>query len=621
MAYAVFVAVVLAIVAEACGPDLVFRAYLGRNFWKPALKYVAELSRGLPPEKTAYSPYAGMAPGGGSQSLQKLRDTYRALFPDPLTSPSGALNWPESTLQNLRDIVGTTMVTDTERDEFELLRCKIDLRAARFDDDAALSNAGSCLEAYLSKPRPAAMASEARGWLARTDFLRGKHARAAKFYLDELRRETSNIRRERLLESLRLIQPKAEELDEYFDTPEHALFAANRITNFDDYQDLAGPLIERLEQHQSLFQQGAASGALAISLMRAATRMGAPDSTLRFAERVAATDDLRKTAEYNWLAGIARFQKKDYPGAESALRNVLVAREADSRLKTFAANGLVGVYANLDQHVNELWAAFQAHSFSDAASGDNTAPGIRVYNTELWNTELIGLNFDASYLMDAQMSESELEDYLKRYGNEPDGSFLNYPRKISFHEAVRYAIAVRHARREDYGGSAAIYDELKSPRAARMRQAAELFENTKRTGLSDEQHLEALYEYAAFLSSNEDKIFFNDTLWSGFQRFAFINPSPDAPEGSVIVQNRTGLTKEEAARFDQLDRRLRDEQEEYWRAYQILNAIVDRAGPTPLGKKAAQRALISLRGIRTDRFGRSEEIKSADARLTQWLKQ
>src|SRR5262249_39159619 len=148
-------------------------------------------------------------------------------------------------------------------------------------------------------------ASEARGWLARVDLLRGKHAAAAKFYLDELASETSNIRRERLVQSLQMIQPKLEELDEDFDAPAHALFIANRITNSIYLDGLQAPLIDRLEQHSSLFGQGAQSDALAIALMRAATRMGAPASTLRYADRIPRNAELRKTGEYNWLVGIA----------------------------------------------------------------------------------------------------------------------------------------------------------------------------------------------------------------------------------------------------------------------------------------------------------------------------
>jgi hypothetical protein len=68
-----------------------------------------------------------------------------------------------------------------------------------------------------------------------------------------------------------------------------------------------------------------------------------------------------------------------------------------------------------------------------------------------------------------------------------------------------------------------------------------------------------------------------------------------------------------------MERRLRDDQEEYWRAYKILNGVVEKAGPTPLGKRAAARAITCLRRINTDRFGRAREIHDADIRLSSWL--
>src|SRR5262249_17232274 len=153
------------------------------------------------PERSDYLPFAGMSSFGGSNSLQQVRDAYGALFRYSANPyPSGLLNWPDSTINELRDLIRRTTVIAAEMDEFELLRCKVELRAGKLGDEAALAQAGSCFDNYLSRSRPEAFASEARGWRARTLFLRGKGASAAKFYLDELAKETSNIRRERLLD-------------------------------------------------------------------------------------------------------------------------------------------------------------------------------------------------------------------------------------------------------------------------------------------------------------------------------------------------------------------------------------------------------------------------------------
>jgi hypothetical protein len=68
-----------------------------------------------------------------------------------------------------------------------------------------------------------------------------------------------------------------------------------------------------------------------------------------------------------------------------------------------------------------------------------------------------------------------------------------------------------------------------------------------------------------------------------------------------------------------VERRLRDDQEEYWRAYKILNEVEKKAGPTPPGKRAAEHAITCLRRMNTDRFGHVKEIHDADTRLSGWL--
>jgi hypothetical protein len=61
------------------------------------------------------------------------------------------------------------------------------------------------------------------------------------------------------------------------------------------------------------------------------------------------------------------------------------------------------------------------------------------------------------------------------------------------------------------------------------------------------------------------------------------------------------------------------ETQEYWRAYKILTVVLEMAGPTPLGKRAAARAIACLRRFNSDRFGRVKEIHDADIRLSSWL--
>jgi hypothetical protein len=82
----------------------------------------------------------------------------------------------------------------------------------------------------------------------------------------------------------------------------------------------------------------------------------------------------------------------------------------------------------------------------------------------------------------------------------------------------------------------------------------------------------------------------------------------------------TRLTRAEREALIAGKRKLLDDQEERWRVYLILRQIVQDAGPTDMGRRAAQLALRCLRGIATDRFGRAEEIRKADIELSSWIR-
>jgi len=581
------VAAIAVAIVGACGPNIVFRAYLDKSMWVPAW---ADWRAALGPDspRTDYVPYAGMATGGAA-TLQNVRDAYRALFPDNVQS----LNWPDSTIQPLRVLVQAARpASSAEADELELLNCKVELRGAKPDDDAALTRVRGCLDSYVAKPRPSALASEARGWIARTDFLRGDHAAAARFYLNELASETSNIRRRRLLDSLAAIRVTVEDIDEYLDTPGHALFIAQRVTNGDSSAELQNRLMTRLERRADLFVPGATADALAIALMRLATRAGAPAATLRYAERIPQNTESRQRAEYNWLVGVALFEQEDYAGAEAALKRALAAPDRNDVLAASAANGLIGVYAKLNRPVDQLWAAFEA-----ARVGE-------------------GLSLDAAYLLDVQLTDAQLDAFQRRYADRSDIVITRYPQPRSARDAVGYAQAVRLARKEQFAASARLFEQLGSPRAGRMRQAGQLLAAAAGGDPGSDRQLQALYAYAEFLSDNENGIFYNDMLWNGFQTSAFVYKNR---EQAIYTARTDRLSRGEVARLSRLEARLVEQQEEYWRAYRILNRIVQQAGPTPLGKKAAQRAVVCLRKISIDRFGHAQDIRAADLRLSGWL--
>jgi len=141
------------------------------------------------------------------------------------------------------------------------------------------------------------------------------------------------------------------------------------------------------------------------------------------------------------------------------------------------------------------------------------------------------------------------------------------------------------------------------------------WEGSEVTAEAQDLPIDAIYMQAEssktiyeFLSNNSERVYFNDTLWDGFQNHA------------LTVNSDARLTRDERERFVSGERDLRDVQEERWRAFLMLNEIVDRAGKTPLGRKSARLALRCLRGIAAQRFGREEAIQQADVRLSNWLR-
>jgi hypothetical protein len=79
------------------------------------------------------------------------------------------------------------------------------------------------------------------------------------------------------------------------------------------------------------------------------------------------------------------------------------------------------------------------------------------------------------------------------------------------------------------------------------------------------------------------------------------------------------IPRAELDHFRNEERRIRDDQEERWKAYHILAAVVDQAGYTELGKAAVLKAIRCLDMISIERFGREEEINQAREKLLDWL--
>ena len=155
--------------------------------------------------------------------------------------------------------------------------------------------------------------------------------------------------------------------------------------------------------------------------------------------------------------GLFRRRGGVHEGAESQERRCRAATTCQQRPRR-------RLLRSSNRQLDQLWAAFEAASVvADAGGG--------------W----FEVDFDASYLLDVQLSDSQLEEYLERYANAPAVRLQEVSGKAAARglvtftrsslEAVRYELAVRHARREEYADAATLLDRLQSPRASRMRRA------------------------------------------------------------------------------------------------------------------------------------------------------
>jgi hypothetical protein len=206
-----------------------------------------------------------------------------------------------------------------------------------------------------------------------------------------------------------------------------------------------------------------------------------------------------------------------------------------------------------------------------------------------------GVTWDLPLLLDAEAPMPALEGFLSRYPSAPGAKL------------VKYAIAVRLARENRYDEAARIYQSIgRFRRAERMRRLAVLYREANRTDLPAGRQQAAQYALAEFISSHQEGIYFNDTLWFGEQRIA------------LTAERENGFTGAERQAQIALERKLQDDQEERWRAYQILREIVQDSGKTDIGFKAGRLAINCVRKI-SPRFGRHNELVRADLELSRWL--
>ena len=582
----------------ACPFDQTLRAYLHRSFWMPFSKHVDGFAR--PNVRRVVEAYAGMGQAGIQTPLERLRAAYQPLAQPP-TDYSQRRHTPDRFEKARAALVAAqkdASIQGRDREEIQLLDAKIDMREGLPEDPAPLERAKKKFQSFLQTARTPEFRSEARGWLAHVYFVLGDQTGAGKIYLDELNRNGSNLSQETVLTSLSMTygrdggQKLRDNLDAYFDTPEHAAFAIQLVTNPRAGGDSGAAatyakIRNLLDKHAAMLQTNRGANTLALLAMRVALRLGDPGQVQEIAKQVPEDAAVRQDPEFQWMLGGSHFLTGDFAGAEEPLLSLYHSKRATARQKAAAAYGLCGVYAKtgnaMEQLRYALWlrAAQKRETHFDSFEGVLSDMSLYLAISG-WDLNLI-LEFGAPI------------DMLQRYINEN-------PRDPEL-RMVQYALAVRLAREEHrYDESAALYASIGSMRrAARMKRMAELHRAVNESPA-------AKYAFAAYVAENPDRLYFNDMLWGGFQSYA------------VQADNDSRLTADERQALLAAERKLKDDQEERWRAYQLLREVArESGGQSGLRRKSANLAVQCLRRI-SDRFGRSDEIRKGDIELSRWLR-
>ena len=585
----------------ACPFDSTLRVYLNTYFWMPFAKHPGSFER--PNVRRISAPFAGMGVVRENTTIGTLRASYQRFSKPDFDS----LNQPGGDFSGLRrDLAAAqadTSLSARDREEVRLLEAKIDMREGQPETPEPLERAKTKFQAFLRTARTPEFLSEARGWLAHVYYLLGDQAGAGKIYLDELNRDGSNLSRSTLLNSLHMTygydggQELRDHLADYFDTPAHAAFAIQLVTNPHSHgEPRAGETYSRLkaliENHADLLRSNTGANALALLSIRAALRMGDPQTALEIARQVPRNASVRNEPDFQWMLAASSFLVRDYAGAEQPLLALYQSNSASFRQKAAAAYALCGVYFKTGNQMEQLRYALALRSFADRDADFYPVPtqiseGSIYLAVSGWDLNLI-LEFGASI------------DVLRQFINEnPAATGIR---------TVKYSLAVRLARENQYPEAAALYESIGAyRRAARMRRLAALDREMDRADLTDSQRLEARYQFAAYLSANSNRIYFNDSLWQGYQAYAFQAGSDSR------------LTRSERDTMIAGERKLQDDQEELWRAYLILRDTVRQAGNSDIGRRSAALPVRDLRRI-SSRFGRAADIRKADSELSKWLR-
>jgi hypothetical protein len=286
------------------------------------------------------------------------------------------------------------------------------------------------------------------------------------------------------------------------------------------------------------------------------------------------------------------FLLHDYPAAEPPLLSLLRSTKAGSDQKSAAAYALCGVYRKLNNPAGQLRYALWLNA-AGLPDGHDLSSGA---TTEDLSIYWAPSGWDLNLLLEYEAPLEVLESYVQQN-----------PKQKNL-RLVQYALAVRLSRAGRYQEAAQLYDSIHAViRGPRLHRLAALAAETRRPGLDQQQQWEARYQLAKFIGDNPDRIYFNDSLWYGMQRYA------------LKAEEENRLPAKERQSLIEAERKLRDDQEELWRAALQLQDLTRQAGHTPQGRKSATQAIQYLSAL-SERFGRQPEIRQAGAELSKYLR-
>lgn len=587
----VIVGIFTAGVLLACPFDTSLREYLHAQFWQPFSSWYSS-----PPRRTGKDlskPYAGMQRSAPETPLGRLRLAYITQQP----------NAAAKALAEAR----SAGLTGRDREEVELVAAKLSMRFGA----AKPQEVRKQFTDFLRTAKTPEFRSEARGWIAHVYYEEGNHTEAGKIYIDELKRNDSNLGRDVLMDSLRMNfghdgrQHLRDHIDEYFDTADHAVFAIQLVTNprfnrpyhlapDEDNFDRREPeptipqekILALLEKHSKLLESRRGSSELAILAMRTALRAGDPAGALRFADRIPVDSKTRLEPEFLWMLGSAQFLAKEYKAAQEPLLALFGLRSASPKQRAAAAYGLCGVYWKLRDPVEGLRFALWLEHENRAGRGE----GRETPHVEDGSIYWASSGFDLGLLLEHEASISQIQEFVAKY-----------PKAANI-AVVKYALAVRLTRENRAEEAAEVYRAIgANVRAERALRVAKMYRE------AEGGDPEASIRFAAFLNENSERVYFNDRFWNGYQTYA------------MLADADYRFTKEERERQRGAERKFKDDQEERWRAHLLLRDVVNGSAPIAVRRRAAALDLECLVRLSV-RFGREEEIRSAIAEMRGWLR-